>query len=337
MITCTPSTRLPRRVRSALVVATTLMGGLGSALPAAASNVCISMSGSGGVVAGVQLALKWDSACMSADAGSGVAARCTADPATGKDIHTSLKAGPGNLTALFFSMSDTNPIPDGDLFCCSFTRSSGSGNACCGLSMGRIIGSDGTGRALSTSDFSLMATVDGQICGSEGGGGGQQQPARGGLQGGGGVIAPPVVSAPGGNPPTGGGAQQAPAAGGQAAPGGGSGQPASGNQPAMGGQPAGSGPPAAVPGKPETQEAPSGMDQVQRALEQLRGAPTAAVEVGTSPAVGTPKPAAAAGTPTAPIHGTPTAAAKKTAETRATPGAQQTPATPKATPGSTKD
>ncbi len=333
MITCTPSTRLTPRARHALAVATTLLCGLGSAAPAAASNVCISMSGSGGLIAGVQLALKWDSACMSADAGSGVSARCTADPATGKDVHTSLKAGPGNMTALFFSMSDTSPIPDGDLFCCSFTRASTGGNPCCGLSMGKIIGSDSAGTATGT--FSLTASVDGQVCGSQGGtgGSGQQQPQGVGAPGGGGIVAPPVVSAPGANAPAGGGGGGAP----QAAPAGGSGQPASGEKPAMGGQPVGGGLPAGMPGKPEGQEAPAGMDQVQRALDQLRGAPTAVAEALTPRPVSTPRPAAMAGTPTVKAPGTPTAAAKKSAETQATPGAKTTPATPNATPKATPD
>ena len=186
MTTSKLSTALARRALSTTAAAALFLSAAGT--PAIAGNLCVSMSGSGGQVAGFQLDFKWDSGCMSADKGSGDSARCTADPSTGKDVHSSLKAGPGNLRALFFSMSDTNPINDGDIFCCSFTRSSTAGNACCGLSMGRVSGSDSTGRAIPASDFNLLATMDGQACATSGGGGGggqQPPPVRSGLQGGG--------------------------------------------------------------------------------------------------------------------------------------------------------
>jgi hypothetical protein len=306
MTTLELSTALARRALSTTAATALFLSAAGA--PAMAGNLCVSMSGSGGQVAGFQLDLKWDSGCMSADKGSGDSARCTADPSTGKDVHSSLKAGPGNLRALFFSMSDTNPIGDGDVFCCSFTRSSTSGNACCGLSMGRVSGSDSTGRSIPASDFNLLATMDGQTCAASGGGGGggqERPPVRSGLQGGG--VAPPVVSVPGGAPAA---APQAPA----------------------GGQP------AAPAGRGAAPEAPAGMDQVQRALEQLapRQAPTAPAEAtAAGEAISTPRPAA--GTPSAKphatqAHGTPTPAAKKTPAAAATPGSKTPGATPEATP-----
>jgi len=304
MTTSRLSTALARRVLSTTAGAALFLSAAGT--PAVAGNLCISMSNSGGQVAGVQLDLKWDGGCMSADTAGGTKAKCVADSSTGKDVHTSVKAGP-TLTALFFSMSDTNPIGDGDLFCCSFTRSSAAGNACCGLSMGRVSGSDSTGRAIPASDFNLLATMDGQTCAMSGGdsGGGQQGPAvRSGLQGG--AVAPPVVSVPGG----------APAAGAPPVP--------------AGGQP------AAPAGKAVAPEVPAGMDQVQRALEQLapRQAPTVPPEATAGAAVSTPRPAA--GTPTAKVrateaHGTPTAAAKKTPSAAPTPGSKTPGATPAAT------
>lgn len=304
MTTLKLSTVLACRALSTTAAIALLLSAAGT--PAMAGNLCISMSNSGGQVAGVQLDLKWDGSCMAADTASGTKAKCVADSSTGKDVHSSLKTGP-TLTALFFSMSDTNPIGDGDLFCCSFTRSSTGGNACCGLSMGRVSGSDSTGRAIPASDFSLQATMDGQACtasGSGSGGGQQPPPVRSGLQGG--VVAPPVVSIPGGAPAA--GAPQAPA----------------GSQPAA---------PAGVP---------AGMDQVQRALEQLapRQAPTVAAEATAAEAVSTPRPAV--GTPTAKAHatdthGTPTAAAKKTASAAATPGPKTPGATPKPTPKAEQD
>jgi len=306
MTTLKLSTTLARRALRTTAAVALLLSAAGT--PAKAGNLCISMSNSGGQVAGVQLDLKWDGSCMSADTAGGTKAKCTADSSTGKDVHTAVKPGP-TLTALFFSMSDTNPIGDGDLFCCSFTPSSSAGSGCCGLSMGRVSGSDSTGRAIPASDFGLLATMDGQPCTSSGGGGGggggqPAPPVRSGLQGGG--VAPPVVAVPGGVPAA--GAPQVPAAA----------------------------PPAAPAG------VPAGMDQVQRALEQLapHQAPTVAAEATAGETASTPHPAAGAPTAKAQAtaaHGTPTAAAKKTPSAAATPGPKTPGATPKATPKSEPD
>jgi hypothetical protein len=330
MIMFTPSARLRRRAL-ATAAAVALVLGAGRITPAAAAgNLCISMADSNGQVAGIQVDLKWDSACMSAEQGAGGLAQCTADPATGKQVRASVRPGP-TLKTILFSMTDTNPIGDGNLFCCSFTRSGSAGNACCGLTMGNILGSDSVGKAIPANDFTLVATMDGQACAASEAGSGGQAPVRSGLQGGGGgVVAPPAVS--GGAPAA--AAPQAPAAAAPQAPAAGAAPaaPAAGIAPAVpgvGGLPAAPG--AAVPAP----EAPSGMDQVQRALEQFRGAPTPAAEATTPAAIATPERTRAAGTPTAKsrateAHGTPTAAAKQT------PGADKTPqATPQGTAAAT--
>lgn len=309
MITFAPSPRLRRRGVIASAAVALLLGGRVS--PAAAGSMCVAMGDSGGQVAGMQMEFKWDSACMSPD----TPPRCTAESSTGKDIRVGLKPGP-TLKAIFFSLADTNPIPDGNLFCCNFTRSGSGGNPCCGLTMGNVLGSDSTGGAIQASAFTLITTMDGQPCAaseaSSGGGGQQRPPVRSGLQGGSGAIAPPVVSAPGGSAP----GQQAPAGGAQ---------------------------PGMPAGRPQAPAAPSGMDQVQRALEQLapREAPTAVADP-TPQAIATAQRTSAAGTPTAKArateaHGTPTAAANKTASAAPTPGPKtpgaKTPgATPEATP-----
>jgi hypothetical protein len=305
MITFAPSPRLRRRGVIASAAVALLLGG--SVTPATAGNLCVAMGDSGGQVAGLQMDFKWDSACMSPD----TPPHCTAESSTGKDIRAGLKPGP-TLKAIFFSMADTSPIPDGNLFCCNFTRSGSGGNACCGLSLGNVLGSDAGGTAIQASAFTLIATMDGQQCAvseaSSGGGSGQQRPpVRGGVQGGSGAVAPPVVSAPGVAAP----AQQAPAGGVQ---------------------------PGVPAGRPQAPAAPAGMDQVQRALEQLapREAPTAVADP-TPQAVATPQRTTAAGTPTAKArateaHGTPTAAAKKTPSAATTPGAKTPGPTPEATP-----
>jgi hypothetical protein len=324
MIMFTPVTRLRRRaLAAAAAVALVLCGG--KVTPAAAAgNLCISMADSNGLVAGIQVDLKWDSACMSAGQGAGGLAQCTAEPATGKQVRASVRPGP-TLKTILFSMTDTNPIGDGNLFCCSFTRSSGAGAACCGLTMGNILGSDSSGKAIPANDFTLVATMDGQACAASEAGSGGQQPVRSGLQGGGGgVVAPPAVS---GGAPAAVAPQAAPAGGGAS-----TGRAA----PAVGGIQ------GVPPVNPPAQEAPAGMDQVQRALEQLQGrqAPTAPAEATAPQPITTPERTRAAGTPTAKAHateahGTPTAGANKTPEAEKTPQAtpQGTPeATPQATP-----
>jgi len=305
-------TRRTRRALGALAVATACLGAAGSMAPAPASDLCVSMSGSGGAIAGIQADFNWDSSCMAADKGSGSSGRCTADPSTGKDIRAALKGGAG-MKAIFFSMADTNPIPDGDLFCCSFTRlGGGGGNPCCGLTMGNVLGSDSVGKAIPANNFSLLVTLDGQTCAVNEASGSQPAPAGRGLQRSGGAtgggIAPPVVSAPGG---AGGGT--------------GTGQPGT----TGGGQPAGRG---LAPAQP------AGMDQVQRALEQLapREAPTVAAEATAPAMVGTPQRTAIAGTPTVKpkateAHGTP-AAPQKTPSAAATRGSKTPGATPEVTP-----
>ena len=70
MIMFTPSTRATRCVRGATAAVALILCG-GSVTPAAAGNLCISMADSNGQVAGIQVDLKWDGACMSADQGAG--------------------------------------------------------------------------------------------------------------------------------------------------------------------------------------------------------------------------------------------------------------------------
>jgi len=335
MIMFTPSTRTTRCALAASAAVALVLSG-GSFTPAAAAgNLCIAMADSNGQVAGIQVDLKWDGACMSASQGVGGLAQCTAESATGKQVRASIRPGP-TLKTILFSMTDTNPIGDGNLFCCSFTRSSSAGGTCCGLTMGNILGSDSVGKAIPANDFTLVATMDGQTCAASEAGSGSQAPVRSGLQGGGGGgVAPPAVS--GGAPAA--AAPQAPAAAAPQAPAAGvaPAAPAAGIAPAVPG--VGGVPVAPGAGAPPP-EAPAGMDQVQRALEQLRGAPTPPAEATAAQAVATPERRRAAGTPTAKArateaHGTPTAAANKTPEADKTPQAtpQGTPeATPQATP-----
>lgn len=133
--------------------------------PGHAAEVCISMQDSGGVVAGAQLDLSWDPSCMvpplqDADGGALPAAQCRSDPGTGKRVQDAVR-GSSLLRALLFSLVDTNPIPDGGLFCCTFERMD-TRSSCCSLAMANVIFSDSRGQRVQNG--TLVTSLDGQPC-----------------------------------------------------------------------------------------------------------------------------------------------------------------------------
>src|ERR1043166_9302351 len=96
---------------------------------------------------------------MSADT-SGVI--CKEDPITRKKVHALSPIrgrAESTMRALMLSMGDTNPIPDGNLFCCNFKMAT-PGQGCCGLTMGNVAFSDPIGR-VPTANVSLSASVNG--------------------------------------------------------------------------------------------------------------------------------------------------------------------------------
>jgi len=266
------------------------------------SDVCVSMENSDGQVAGIQAEFQWDRNCMTALTGSNGRPQCNADPSTGKDVHAALTPR-GSLKALLFSMSDLGPMPDGNMFCCSFTFEGRPG--CCGLTMGNVLGSDPSGGQ--NRSFDLVATVDGAVCGTTTGTGG----------GGAAPRAPAAPAAPMA-PPVGavGGVPAAPAAPGGAAPA------------APGGAAA---PMRRAPGGDANVPPPAG-GAAAEAAPQAPAAPTvaAATPRRTPAAAGTPTAARTPATPKAAstVKTTPEAA-KPTPE--GTPG-QPTPKAAKATP-----
>jgi hypothetical protein len=262
-----------------------------------AANVCVALSGSNGQVVGLQLDMTWASSCMTADQGG---ATCTANGATGKDVHSSLLNN-SSMRALFFSMSDQSPIPDGEIFCCRFSALNSPLSPCCSMNLGNMIFSGAGGQRV-TSGPSLEAFVNGALCAASSGGGSQQQPPAGAppLNAAGGA---PVVSVPGG----------APAGGVPAAP-------AGGSAPA----PAGGG---AVPRV--VQGIPPAPEQAPEAVGEAT--PGEAVPPPTSAVVGRPAPTAfptARRTPTAaatPTVKVPTLRSTPTAATSPTPAGTTTP------------
>ncbi len=302
----------PRTRRLILDAALTLLV-IGLARPGSAessSDICISMENSSGQVAGLQAEFQWDHNCMTALTGSNGRPQCNADPSTGKDVHAALTPR-GSLKALLFSMSDLSPMPDGNMFCCSFTFEGRPG--CCGLTMSNVLGSDPSGGQ--DRSFGLVATIDGAVCATSTG--------TGGGGGGGGGAAPRVPAAPMA-PPVGavGGVPGIPAAPGGAAPA--PAAPAGGAAP-MRRAPGGD---AAVP-----PPAPAG-GAAAGAAPEAPAVPTMVVATPqrTPAAAGTPTAARTPGTPkAAPTAKTTPDAAKPTPE--GTPG-QPTPKAAKATPAS---
>ncbi len=101
-----------------------------------AANVCIYMTDSGDQVAGVQMDLTWDGACMSAGA------KCRANSDTGKTVQSASRGG-STLRAIMLSFDNVDPIPDGELFCCGFNLASGSA---CDVSITNLIASTPQGQ-----------------------------------------------------------------------------------------------------------------------------------------------------------------------------------------------
>ncbi|MFQ5667122.1 MAG: hypothetical protein ACE5I7_11900 [Candidatus Binatia bacterium] len=165
------------------VSAITIAIGTGSAAAGESADICVYMSGGNERVAGVQMQLRWDGTCAAVNGGSGTSADCRANPDTGKNVQTSVGQGPCSgdpdcLTALLFSLSDTNPVPDGPLFCCGFSVVNPPSGQRCDIAIGGVVLSDAAGQRVpgfSTQNGSLYVTTAG------GGGGGQAPaaPARG--------------------------------------------------------------------------------------------------------------------------------------------------------------
>ncbi len=150
-----------------------------AARPSAAAdvNLCVTMAGSSGAVGGLQMDLAWDAGCMTAVKAQGDAAKCRSNPSTGKNVQTKIT---GNaMRAIFLSMSDSSPVPDGELFCCAFTAA--QAGQCCSASIGNLILASPTGTRLYATDLpdiSVEAQVNGMPCTAAQPSGSQANPIR---------------------------------------------------------------------------------------------------------------------------------------------------------------
>jgi hypothetical protein len=123
------------------------------------TQLCLSLLPGGGEVAGMQVDFTWDPACM---APAGAAAVCRANPDTGKTTY--VRASEGMLRAIFFSISDVDPIPPGELFCCDFRAVAQS---CCSLRLSSVISSSPSGTQMLEPAYT--ASVGGRSCGTASG------------------------------------------------------------------------------------------------------------------------------------------------------------------------
>jgi hypothetical protein len=150
-----------------------------SAAPGTSADICLSLSGGAGQIAGVQMDLTWDESCATAELANGRQAACWPNSATGKSVQTSVTGS--HMRALMLSLSDPSPIPDGELFCCSFMLVSATASQCCAIGISNVRGSNSAGVGITNID-----TSPGQLCAIG-------APAAAG----GGSLPAPAVSAPG--------------------------------------------------------------------------------------------------------------------------------------------
>ena len=137
------------------------VGQLSGELPS--TDVCVAMAGSNGQVAGLQLDLTWDSACMTAARAGGNAAQCTSNPSTGKSVQTALLSE-ALMRALFLSMSDESPIPDGELFCCRFAAAPSQADPCCSINVANLILAGTAISRIYDPSITVQASVGGAGC-----------------------------------------------------------------------------------------------------------------------------------------------------------------------------
>ena len=119
--------------------------------PDGAGTVCVEMIGGTGFVAGTQNDLAWDLGCVE------IGEPCQANPRHGKGVFTKLNPGP-SLRTLVFSLTNTDPIDDGVLYCCPFHVASVPSGTCCPVRVQGAAASDSSGHLV------LAGGVDGQIC-----------------------------------------------------------------------------------------------------------------------------------------------------------------------------
>jgi MYXO-CTERM domain-containing protein len=125
--------------------------------PGDVAQLCVSLDSGGAEVAGTQNDLVWDGSCATLPN----SASCEINPATGKQLQGGFPPQfDFTFRALVLSLADVDPIPDGPLYCCSFTVE-GDPGTCCPVELVRVGASDPRGTALSTSANTAQLCVAG--------------------------------------------------------------------------------------------------------------------------------------------------------------------------------
>lgn len=120
-----------------------------------AADLCVVLDSDGEQVAGTQNDLVWDGTCATLASG----ADCHIDPATGKSLFGDVERGSEfTYRALVLSLSDVDPIPDGQLYCCTFSVEATPGS-CCSVAVVNTAVSDSRGSAVSSTGSTAQLCV----------------------------------------------------------------------------------------------------------------------------------------------------------------------------------
>jgi hypothetical protein len=168
--------------------------------PGDSAQICVVLSSGGAQVAGTQNDLVWDGTCATLTDPP----PCAVAGSHGKQLAQTL-VNTANFTfrGIILSFSDTSPIPDGPLYCCSFEGEANPG-ACCPITVVNAQGSEPGGIAIPLSGSTAQictAQGSGQSGGGAGAIGGMNPPsasneASAGATGSGAATAPGAPAAP---------------------------------------------------------------------------------------------------------------------------------------------
>ena len=109
------------------------------------ADLCVVLQSGGAPVAGTQNDLVWDGTCATLT----TAADCRINSATGKTLTGTVSPNGADFSyrGLVLSFTDTDPLPDGQLYCCTFAVDSAPGG-CCPVAVVNAAASDPVGRLL---------------------------------------------------------------------------------------------------------------------------------------------------------------------------------------------
>ena len=267
-------------------------------------RICVVLHSGGEEVAGTQNDLRWDGRCATLPDKSS----CSVTGSHGKSLqHTKDPQGSDfSYRALLLSLSDTDPMPDGPLYCCNFQGEAEPGQ-CCRINVTNVGASDPTGNALEAAPGPPARLCTAQGSSNQGGRG------TGSMMG----NRPPSAS---NEPPPGAAPAAQPAAPPAAAPSGAGGRPVGQVLPGGGVAP-GSVPEqvAAAPTPPVAPPAAAAAPAAVAAAPATAAAGPANAPVPTPPAAAAPTTAATeAATPAPTLADTPTARATVAATAKAT-------------------